>query len=570
MGMIYNKKLIKSLSLVLLISLGVLAEAQTIPEEEVTVIAPYSPTISKAQKLSQFPAIEENTVTKFKLDYYTNPKLISSTFDLANLKAARYVSPKDPKYKQNVLQAGFGLYTTPYAELFLNGKLKKGFTFGVHARHLSSKASVEDFAYSGFSNSGAEIWGKKTASNYVLWFSGFYQRDAFHYYGFKPNDFLSEFNPLPNFDTLTAQIFSDAGVKFYSYNTTNKKSDSYRVDGSYRYFWDRFNNREILIDLSGDYERPVDFLSLKNQYLGIGINSEVAITNWEAPGQLVSPFALLTPEQLFHGKVDAQLAYSLQYDRFDIKVGGIVAIGLGSASTLKVYPDMMLNVNVIKNILDVYAQFDGGLISPTYYSVSRENPFVAAFLPLNYSSRTYHLKGGLKANIAGYADLHLWGSTERVKNAAFFTSDTLSTLGNQFTLLYDNIDLLQFGADLNIGIGNILFGTKLMYQEYTMTNEAQAWYKPAWSGQISADYMLWDNLKLSMALKAQSSVWAKVGLDQVEIDSWFDLSAGATYHINRQFSAFVNVSNLLSQNYQLWYNYPVKGFGAMAGVSYAF
>ena len=127
--------------------------SQTITEEQVTVIAPYSPTIFKAKKLKDFPASEENTNAKFKLEYYTNPQLIATTFEMDELKAAPYLSPKTFNYKQNIIKAGMGLYTTPYAELFLNGKLKRNYSIGVHAKFISSKASLEEYAYSGFSKS---------------------------------------------------------------------------------------------------------------------------------------------------------------------------------------------------------------------------------------------------------------------------------------------------------------------------------------------------------------------------------------------------------------------------------
>lgn len=574
MGIMYNRNILKTVLIVsIFLNFGLITTGQTITEEEVTVIAPYSPTISKAQKINNFPTSEVNINTKIKLEYYTNPKLISTTFELKELKAARYISPKDPKYKQNVVNAGIGLYTTPYAELFLNGKLNKNITIGLHAKHLSSKASVEDYAYSGFSKNGAEIWSKSAGAKNVLWIAGFYQRDAFHYYGFLPDNYPVLTIPV-DFDALSEQIFSDAGLKFNLYSTANRKKESFSVDGSYRYFWDLFNNRENLINLSGNYQRPIEFLGLKNQNVGLGLETEVAITDWEETSQFETPNPVNTisnvPQQFFHGKVDLKLFYNILFDRFDFKAGGIVSAGLDSTSTIKIFPDVLLNVNVIKNVLDIYAQFDGGLISPSYYSLSRENPFVSAFLPLNYTSRTYRLKGGLKINVLEKADIHLWASTESLQNASFFTTDTTGIYANQFSLIYDDVDLLQIGGDVNIGIGDVLFGLQLMYQEYTMTNEAEAWYKPSWSGQITADYWLYDNLKLKMALKGQSKVWAKVGEDQYEIDSWFDMSFGANYHFNKEFSAFVSLNNILSQNYELWYNYPVKGFGAMAGISYAF
>jgi len=165
----------------------------------------------------------------------------------------------------------------------------------------------------------------------------------------------------------------------------------------------------------------------------------------------------------------------------------------------------------------------------------------------------------------------LWGSTESLQNDIFFVTDTSGLYNNQFKLIYDDVDLFQIGGDVKFSIADVLVGLEMMYQQYTMTNEIHAWYKPTWSGRIVADYWLYDNLKLKMALKGQSSVWANDGLNVLhELDSWFDLSLGANYYFNKELNAFINLNNILSQNYELWYNYPVKGFGAMVGVSYAF
>ncbi|MCD6090640.1 MAG: hypothetical protein J7J72_04010 [Bacteroidales bacterium] len=575
MGIIYNRKMGKAGLLVgFVLGFVLIGASQTITEEQVTVIAPYSPTIFKAKKLKDFPASEENTNAKFKLEYYTNPQLIATTFEMDELKAAPYLSPKTFNYKQNIIKAGMGLYTTPYAELFLNGKLKRNYSIGVHAKFISSKASLEEYAYSGFSKSGVEVWSKKTETKYGLWIAGFYQRDALHYYGFKPNDFLANFVMPPDFDTLSSQIFSDAGFKFNLYNTVNSKKESFKIEGSYRYFWDRFNNRENLVNLVGNFQRPIQFLGINNQMAGIGLETEGVLTNWEGISQSMKPFSagsgLVSSQQFLHGKADLSLNYNIHFKRFDFKAGGIVSVGFDSTSTVRIYPDFLLNTSVVKNVLNIYVLFKGGLISPSYYSLSRENPYVSAFLPMNYSSQIYRLKAGIKANIVGKADIHLWGSTENLQNAIFFTTDTSGIYGNQFALIYDDVDLLQIGGDINISIGNTKVSLLIMHQEYTMTNEAQAWYKPSWSGQMRADYLLFDNLELSMVLKGQSSVFAKEGLTTHTLDSWLDIDLGANYYFNKELSAFVHLNNILSQNYQLWYNYPIKGFGAMIGISYAF
>jgi outer membrane receptor protein involved in Fe transport len=45
-----------------------------------------------------------------------------------------------------------------------------------------------------------------------------------------------------------------------------------------------------------------------------------------------------------------------------------------------------------------------------------------------------------------------------------------------------------------------------------------------------------------------------------------DLSAGAEYKINKQFSAWINVNNILNDKYERWHNYPVYGLNLSGGV----
>jgi len=45
-----------------------------------------------------------------------------------------------------------------------------------------------------------------------------------------------------------------------------------------------------------------------------------------------------------------------------------------------------------------------------------------------------------------------------------------------------------------------------------------------------------------------------------------DVSIGAEYKINRQFSAWISGNNLFNNKYQRWHNYEVYGLNVTAGV----
>jgi outer membrane receptor protein involved in Fe transport len=57
---------------------------------------------------------------------------------------------------------------------------------------------------------------------------------------------------------------------------------------------------------------------------------------------------------------------------------------------------------------------------------------------------------------------------------------------------------------------------------------------------------------------------------QETLDGIFDLNLSADYMFSRRFSAFVIGKNIFSKEYELYLNYPSRGFTAIAGITYSF
>ena len=56
----------------------------------------------------------------------------------------------------------------------------------------------------------------------------------------------------------------------------------------------------------------------------------------------------------------------------------------------------------------------------------------------------------------------------------------------------------------------------------------------------------------------------------VELDPAVDLNVKASYFLSKQFSIFLKGNNLLSNEYQLYLNYPVRGVQVMGGITWVF
>jgi len=56
----------------------------------------------------------------------------------------------------------------------------------------------------------------------------------------------------------------------------------------------------------------------------------------------------------------------------------------------------------------------------------------------------------------------------------------------------------------------------------------------------------------------------------VEIDPAVDVNFKTNYFLSKQVSLFLKLNNILSNKYQVYLNYPVRGFQAMGGLTWVF
>jgi hypothetical protein len=98
---------------------GLQAQPQTY-REEITVVAPYEPTISDAFKIDLRPVTGDTLPVKKSFTYEIRSGLLPTPFSPEPLKPARMVGEPLEKLYKNYLKAGFGNYLTP-----CNGLVKK-------------------------------------------------------------------------------------------------------------------------------------------------------------------------------------------------------------------------------------------------------------------------------------------------------------------------------------------------------------------------------------------------------------------------------------------------------------
>ncbi len=540
--------------------------------EEVTVVAPYEPTISDAFKINISPRLPEASSEKPEFDLSVKKKALNIPSKLQPIKPAKIMGESVTKLYKNYLRVGFGNYATPYLEFYANNLRSKKGAFGVHFKHLSSAGKIKDYAPAGYSDNEFNVRGKRFFKSHTLTSNAWYKKNSIHYYGFKPDDFpeisLSKDDLKQSYNRLGFSLkFED------NYTKGHKLDHTFSFD--YQYLFDKFDSREHNILFKGDIFKDVNFFNFTDDQI-IGLDTKVdyyfnsdSIKNDNSGIIQINPY------------------YRLRYSQYKFYLGLNTMLESDTSIHVHFYPTVHLEVVVVKDALITYAGIKGGLTKNSFNSISLENPYINPYLEKRFTNYKFEQYGGLKGRLGKYLDYNLSFINSTVDNMPFFVNDTASVMGegldNQFTLVYDRVKysriIAEFGFRYNEKLSTMLRGK---YNSYFLDNEEKAWHKPGLEISWSVDYQIQDKFTIKGELKTTSKMYARTFETQisgnttttvqvpVEIKGMTDISLGVEYHYSNTLSGFVNFNNLLGQRYYRWYNYPSYRFNMMLGVSYSF
>jgi len=538
--------------------------------EEITVVAPYQPTITEVNKINISPRIPDEKMQKQQFNYNILSKEFKADPELEPITAAKIRGESVDKLYKNYIRAGFGNYATPYIEFFANKLRSKKNAFGVHLKHISSAGNIKGYAYPGSSNTELSAYGKKFMPKHTLTADVFFERKGMHFYGYRPDDF-PEIN-LENKDIR--QTYNRVGVKTeIGSNYSSDQKLNHNIGLGYSYLFDRFKAAEhnILFDIGLDLQTEFfDFSEREKLGLDLGLDyylSSDSIMNHNSGIIRISPY------------------YSFGFDQYFFKVGLNTAIESDSSSSAHFYPVVRAEVKVIQDYLITYAGLFGGLEKNSLHSFSAENPFINSTLEKRFTNNKISQYGGVKGRISKSFDYNVSFINSTIKDIPFFVNDTASALGedlnNQFTIVYDDVKytrlIAEFGYHYQNRVKTLL---RVQYNDYFLDNEDEAWHKPGLEVSLGVHYNMQDKIHIRAELFTRSKMYAKLYEYDIasgdlmvkaeKLDAMIDLNLGLEYHYSNVLSGFLNLNNLLGQRYYHWYNYPAYRFNLMIGVTYSF
>ena len=541
-------------------------------EEEVTVVAPYQPTVLDADKIGLTPRIPDERLEKPEFNYAIKSKTLNVPVVLEPIKPAKITGESVTELYKNYIRAGIGNYWTPYIEFYANKLRSKKSAFGVHAKYLASFGGINDYAFPGSSVTSFDGYGKKFFKSNTLTGEVLYKRTGVHFYGFKPDDFpeldleKNDYKQSYNLIEMKTGLVS---------NYVDDEKLNHTLSFKYHYLFDKYKAQEHNVRFNTGLNKNTTFFNFsETEKLGVDAGVDYY-------------FDHDTLNTVNQGIISLDPYYSMGFEQYYFKLGLKMDLESGSTSYFHVYPIVRIEVQVVKDILITYAGVFGEMMPNSLRSMSEENPFIISTIEKRFSNNKFSQYGGLKGHITKYLDYNVSFVNSTIENMLFYVNDTVSSisegLNNQFTVVYDKVKYSRIIADFGFHYKN-KFNAMLRgkYNSYFLDNEDKPWHKPTLEINLSADYNLQDKIWIKAEIFTCNKTYARTfentvvdnvattTMVPVELSGFADINLGVEYRYTKLLSGFVNFNNILGQRYFRWYNYPSYRFNMMLGVTYSF
>ena len=574
----HMRKLFITSFLILFTSISFSQEAKkdTLKTEEITVVKPYTPSISEAFKIKESPSIDSESFQKENVDYSIFSVPVASTFTPSKGKAQGLKrAPKERLY-DNYISAGFGNYTTPSVNAFIHSGDQRYNDFGMFLNYHSSAGGIKDVLLDdNFSDIKADIYYKQFERGFNWKVNGGYNRQQINYYGL-PNDVTFDENVLSNIDE--EQIYNSIYVGgTVNFDNAILQGGSMEVIN----FFDAYNSNELHLLLKPTFEFPISTEIIQADVLVEYLNGKFD-QNYVASDEIKHSFLNfgLNPNfEVLRDDLSINLGVKLYYT-FDLE---------NSSNAFKAYPNVTASYKVVDDVFILLAGVTGDLIQNSYQDYTQKNPFVSPTLNVQQTDQQYKAFIGAKGKLASNIGYNVNVNYVNEKDKALFIQNQTKTdgtilvsnayeAGNSFHVIYDDIKTINFLGEINVEISKEFQVTAgFHYANYTTTDALEAWNLPDFRATISGEYKTekWyagTKIFFRGATKDYVIAYNNVPTDGmiVKNDAYIDLNFNGGYIFSDRLSVFGKINNTIGDNYNRFVNYPVQSIQFLAGVTYKF
>jgi len=534
-------------------------------------------TVQKAFKISE-PALPlEIEVEMNELDYTMIPKRPALELQVDTIPPAR-VKVREPleKLYRGFVKAGVGTFATPYLEAYYSSERDREMSYGAHIRHLSHNDGINrPVAFSGLSQNGIDLWGKKIIGKHALQAKLGYDRNVWYYYGFDPQDADIDKKDIRQ----TFNLFElNTDWKSY-YRDSSKVNHDLNLD--IYHLGDAYESNELGVKAGANLRtyRGAQFYTLDLgfdliSFKGGGVEAfefiRDTIPNLPGDDETNAIFSAVPKIVLRSGDFRADVGIGL-YGRFS------------NQARFHAFPDVHFSYSLFNDLFAPYAGITGNVERVGYRTLTEQNPFILNQVPLENTINRYRVFGGFRGSVSDNLSFNVGVSYTRGDNTPLFVNDTLYSRENRFSVIYDRVTTLAFSGEVSYvskdGWQANLSGEVFSYET---ENEEEAWHLPSYRFAAKGSYNLYDKFILGVSFnligsRRVKSLWpipdqdpTEGGFWNVELDPYLDLGLSAEYRYTSRLSVFIEANNLTATKYDIYYRFPAQRAFILGGAKFSF
>ena len=504
--------------------------------------------LPNAQRNFEKLTIQKKTVDINRQSYNFNDYNLPLPFLDAKLKILTVKDDPLPKLYANYLKAGFGNYATSYLEGFLYNKRNTNLAYGLNIRHFASARGP--LKNSGMSDNHILLYGKYLMPKYTIDSDLGYYRTARHFYGYNQDKEIRK-------DTMQ-QVFNNvawnAGVK----NTDSLASLNYQANVEISHIADRYKASETEGLIRYQTKLNLDSVSKAGAKGTISIASRSDLTTFTRNLVCIQPY------------------YQRKLDKI-LLTGGINFAyendTLYSKKNFHIYPSVNAEYSLKEYKLTIFAGLDGNMERNTFRTIVKENPWMAPRFALSHTNKQIDLYAGLYGNVLKKITYRFQAAYLNYKNIPFIINNGKDSL--RFALIYDPavVKVVRLKADISYNVNKkMLAGVQFTYQTFNVSDKIlQPWHMPKVIGNYYLTYFFKEKIIFNLNSYMYSGLKGLETNGKVkDLPTIMDLNLKADYLFSQNFSAFLEVNNLLANKYQRYLYYSQKGINFLLGATCSF
>lgn len=572
-------------------------EEDNIGTQVVNVVKPYEATISDAFKIKETPSLDDKDNAKkenIKYDIFSFP--VASTFVPNKGKVADIDKKEKEQFFANYATLGGGNYLNLIGELYLNHQLDNNQDLGFMLRHHSTQGGIKDVRLDDkFYNTRANLIFSHNEQDLNWQINAGFQHVLSNWYGLPTQTVEFQDNFLNSFSSQ--QTFKN--ISFGGHLAMNNAIFE-RASMQVNMFSDAFNTKETQLVVKPSVSFDINDWKVNTTFVADYLSSAFEETNRMNPLQ---PFETKSFILGAHPSID------YKHEDWNFKLGaGIFYNNLsssfksldntdqsGSSSKIYVFPRVEANLNILDKLLVFNAFANGDLKQNSYRETALFNTFVSPNLFILPTNNQLNVGAGLKGRVTQTLTFNLNGSYSIENNKALFKSNdrfdtdyqTLNDakpyeIANSFGLFYDDVKTIEISAGLKGDLtAKSSIGINASYFNYGTSLQDNAWNLPDFKVHAFADVNITEKWLAAFNLfyvgerKDQITFYDSNDMTSFNkinysLKGFFDVNTQITYTHNNRLSGFIQLNNLLGQNFERWLHYPVQSFQVLLGANYKF